>query len=71
MSSSDSEHEVHMATPQWLICKDCGRPFRTDEGQQFPTVLGCGASARAATFADPVYNWSPDNGYCLECWLMV
>jgi hypothetical protein len=59
-----------MATVSWLICKSCGLPFQQDEGEQYGTVIGCGELACAVTYSEPPYDWSPDNGFCLICWLV-
>jgi hypothetical protein len=46
-----------MAAVRWLICKNCGVPFREDDP--------C-----AVSYADHPYNWSAVNGFCLACWLV-
>jgi hypothetical protein len=54
-----------------LICKSCGLPFREDEGKRHITVRGTEEAAAKITCADPPYNWSAANGYCLTCWLIA
>jgi hypothetical protein len=55
----------------WLICRDCGDVFRSDEGRQYTTTIGCGPNSEMRTYAEPPYDWHPANGYCLTCWLIA
>ena len=54
-----------------LICMSCGLPFREDEGKSRTVTRGSGPMATEITYAEPPYNWSADNGYCLMCWLVA
>jgi hypothetical protein len=49
-------YEVDMAAVNWLVCKDCGLPFRQDEGELHSIVIGCGQASRAGTYADRPYD---------------
>lgn len=53
-----------------LICRSCGLPFQEGEGKSQTTVRGTDGIATMISFADPPYNWSAANGYCLTCWLI-
>lgn len=55
---------------KFFHCKSCGLPYREDEGHSKTTVRGSGTDSKLVSYADPPYNWSAANGYCLTCWLV-